>query len=262
MGEKTIGGCSGRRRRTHSDAIMGDTILIADDYGPELKMLTKLFSEAGFIVHSAQTCAEAVKLADQRHPDCFLLDYHLDAGNTAAQICDSIRSNERIRNNPIIIVSGDAEQAERSYEVCKADIFVEKGRSYTALPALVKRQLKRAEWASGVLKKTDLALDAANQRIIRGVYPAIQLSSEQFRFFLLLFESSPRFVSESEICRIVFSRPVGDCSSAIRSLACRLRDRLGPQLARRVKNRRNNGWIYVQPRIHSAPRPKLQSVER
>lgn len=233
---------------------MGNTILIVEDNPAYLNLLSEFFQSNGFAVFSAGAAAEAVKLASLHLPACFLLDYHL-GGDTAATVCSYIRGAAQMSARPVIILSGDQEQAVRSYEVCQADVFVEKDRPLAEILAIVRRQLRRAEENSGVCKKADLALDAVNQRVIRGSYPAIELSQEQFRFFSLLFERSPEFVSDAEICQHVFRRAIGECGSAIRSLVFRLRDRLGPQLARRVKNRRKSGWIYMQPRIHSRPAP-------
>lgn len=238
---------------------MCNTILIVEDNPAHLNLLSTCFRSSGFTVFSACTVAEAIRLAGLHLPDCFLLDYHLGA-DTAAEICSFIRGAAHLAARPVIILSGDSEQAVRSYEVCQADVFVEKDRPLVEILATVRRQLRRAEGNLGVCKKTDLALDATNQRVIRGSYPAIELSQEQFRFFSLLFERSPEFVSEEEICRHVFRQAIDECSSAIRSLVFRLRDRLGPQLARRVKSRRKSGWIYVQPRVHSRPRPGLQTI--
>jgi len=227
---------------------MGNTLLIAEDDKLALKALARYFRAFGFTVYPAETCVEAVKLADQHKPDCFLLDYHL-GGETAAEICWFVRGNEYLKKRPIIILSGDAEQVINSYEICQADGFVEKGKRYSELLALVKRQLRRGQWDRGVLKTPDLTLNAATQRIMKGDRPTPQLSPEQFRFFAILLERSPDFVTKEEICAHVFANMPSEKQEAISSLVYRLRQKLGPQLARRIKNTRYRGWVYVQPRF-------------
>jgi len=227
---------------------MGNTILIAEDHKFSLTLLARYFQAFGFTVYPAETCAEAVKLADQYKPDCFLLDYHL-ADKPADEICRFVRGNEYLKKKPIIILSADTEQAINSYEICQADVFIEKGKPYSELLALVKRQVRRADWARGILKTPDLTLNAVTQSIMQGERPAFQLPPEQFRFFALLFEKSPAFVTEEELCAHVFIDPPVGKHDAISSLVYRLRRNLGPQLARRIRNSRFRGWTYVQPRL-------------
>jgi len=235
---------------------MGNTILIADDNPPDLELLSQYFREGGFTVFAAGDCGEAIKLAGRHTPDCFLLDYCLGA-DTAEKVCAFIRGDARLSERPIIIMSAEPELAMRGYEPCVADFFVEKGDNYRKLPALVRQNFLRAAWNRGIYRKADLVLDAPNLRLLRGSYPAIQLSAEQFRFFSLLFEKSPDFVRDEEICRYVFSGNIPECRAAVHSLVYRLRQKLGPQLSRRLKGSRSRGWVYVQPRLHARPRPAL-----
>ena len=231
---------------------MGNTILIAEDDKFALKVLARYFQAFGFTVYPAETCAEGIKLAGQYKPDCFLLDYHLGE-ETANEICRFVRGNEYLKEKPIIMLSGDPEQAINSYEICQADVFIEKGKRYSEVLALVTRQLRRVEWNRGVMRKPDLTLNAVTLRVTQGERPPFQLPPEQFRLFALLFERSPDFVTEEELCAYVFTDPPSGKHDAISSLAYRLRSKLGPQLARRIKNSRFRGWTYVQPRLRKKP---------
>ena len=232
---------------------MGNTILIVDDEEAALNLLEMYFSEAGFTVYTAVTGKDAISLAFKHLPDCFLLDYHLGC-DTALAACQAIRSHERLKNSPIVVLSGDPSQAAHSYDACQADVFLDKDKSYPEIISAVKRQLRRAESAGSVLLGSDLTLDTQNMCIIRKGKPKICLSPEQFRFFYTLFIKSPRFVGEDEICGKVFMQ---DCTVSLRKAlnmaAYRLRIKLGPQLARRVKNSKTRGWVYIQPRHNKKP---------
>lgn len=227
---------------------MGNTILIADDDPATLNMLEMHFSQAGFTVYVALTCKEALPLAFRYLPDCFLLDYHLGC-DTPFSICQAIRSHERLKNAPIVVLSGDTSQAVYSYETCQADVFLDKDKSYIEIVAAMKRQLRRRDGDNSVMPVTDLALDSKNMCILRAKRPDLCLSVEQFRFFSILFRRRPRFVGEEEMCRYVFA---SDCTEAKRKalnmVAYRLRIKLGTQLARRVKSSKVLGWVYMQPR--------------
>lgn len=239
---------------------MGNTILIADDDKATLGMLVKCFAQAGFTIYTAETCDDAIRLASQYLPDCFLLDYYMGAG-TIAPVCQFIRSHPQLKNAPIVILSGDAEQASRSYDSCQADVFVDKVGSCFELLAAVNRQLRRAESMNGIVRHADLALDSKNMRILRGEKTALLLSSEQFRFFSALFENASRFVSEEEVCRRVF---LTECTKSMRKalnmVAYRLRIKLGPQLGRRIKCSKASGWVYLQPRDRKKTLPTTEKT--
>lgn len=227
---------------------MGNTILIADDDPATLNMLEMHFSAAGLTVYSAGSCKDAIRLASLHLPDCFLLDYHL-GDDTADSACRGIRSHEWLKNVPIIILSGDPSQAVYSYNACQADIFLDKDKSYPEIVAAVKRQLRRMYGTTAIAPYTDLTLDSKNLCILRAGKPDVCLSPEQFRFFSVLFERTPRFVGEEEMCRYVFEADCTDAKrKALNMVAYRLRIKLGTQLARRVKSSKVLGWVYMQPR--------------
>ena len=226
---------------------MGNTILITEDHQFSLKLLTRYFTDMGFTVFPAENTRDTIRLAAQNLPDCFLLDYNLGA-ETITPACLFIRSHERLKNAPILILSGESEKAEECYRSCQADVFIEKGKPYQEVLAAVNRHLRRTEVAISALKQSDISLDPGNLRVFRHAYPDVQLSVEQFKFFSLLFKRSPDFVPEEEICAAVLGGAACSKRDAINMLAHRLRQRLGPQLGKRIKSMKRLGWIYVQPR--------------
>lgn len=230
---------------------MGNTILIAEDEKCCLRTLGQFFSRQGFTVYTADNCRDAMRIAAQNLPDCFLFDYNMGADGSIEPVCLFIRSHPRLKDAPILILSGEDEQAERCYSACQADNFIPKGRPLIEVVAAVRRTLRRAAAAAGVIPGGDITLDAISRLVLRPGRPAIELTPEQFRLFSLLVERSPRFVTEEELCRRVpDSRTELLSSKAINMLAYRLRLKLGTQLARRIKNSRARGWIYLQPRSH------------
>lgn len=239
---------------------MGNTILIADDDKASLHMLEMYFSQAGFTVYTAETCKEALQLAFRHLPDCFLLDYHLGHENPLPA-CQAIRSHEQLNNSPIVVLSGDPSRAVYSYETCQADVFLDKDKSYVEIVAAVKRQLRRRDASLGLVRGSDLTLDSKNMSVLREGKPAVSLSPEQFRFFSSIFKKSPRFIGEEELCRQVF---LAECTTSMRKalnmVAYRLRIKLGPQLARRIKCSKVIGWVYLQPRDRKKTRPAAEKT--
>lgn len=229
---------------------MGKTILIAEDDKEFLRVLSAYFGKLGFTVYRAETCEEAGRLARERLPDCFLLDYQLTDGD-AASVCIFIRGYEPLRRAPIVILSGHAERSAECYDFCQADVFIEKGRPLEEIGAAINRHLRRAAGTRGVHSSSDLGLDAAALAVLKDGKIAAQLSPEQFRFMTMLLGKAPDFVSEEQLCSYVFSDRPGDYQKALSSLVYRLREKLGPRLSRRLKHKRSRGWIYVRPRVRT-----------
>lgn len=223
-------------------------ILIAEDDKALLKVLSAYFSRTGFTVYRAETCQDAVRLAREVLPDCFLLDYQLTDG-VITPVCGFIRGYEPLRGSPIVILSNHSERSADCYEFCQADVFIQKGRPLAEIKAAISRHLARAAAAADVNRKSDLGLDAAALALIKDGKIAARLSPEQFRFMTLLLGKASSFVSGEELCAYVFSAPPEDCRKALSSLVYRLREKLGPWLSRRIKCTRHRGWIYVQPRV-------------
>lgn len=226
---------------------MGNTILIIEDDRAYLGMLVKCFALEGFTVYAAGTCEEAIKLAGQHLPDCFLFDYHLGAA-TCAPVCRFIRGHDRLKNAPIVMLSGDIERAVGGYEDCQADVFLHKGGTCREILAAMRRQLLRASPEPAVMRQSDLKLDLQGLRILREGKPDVPLSPEQYRFVFLLFNRSPQFVGEGELLDYVFVTPGSHGSEALSMLAHRLRVKLGRQQGRRIRAVKGRGWIYLQPR--------------
>ena len=115
-------------------------ILVIEDELVWRKLLGRILGEAGYTVHLAATCAEGVKLADLHKPDCIISDFHLPDGD-AISVCLAIKSNENIKNTPVIIFSSDPEA--ESLCGCLAGNFLLKGpRALEKLLAATERILR------------------------------------------------------------------------------------------------------------------------
>lgn len=102
------------------------SILIIDDFPIWLRLLRRLLLAEGYAVHTAETCAEGLKLAGEVRPGCILLDFHLPDGD-AVSFCAALRGNSSTRDIPVIIISGDQEMRMTALGTCRAAAFLEKG---------------------------------------------------------------------------------------------------------------------------------------
>jgi len=226
-------------------------ILVVDDDTVWLRILYKFFTLSKYKVYTAATCAEGLKLAELHRPDCILLDFQMRDGN-GGEACLSIRSNENIKMIPVIMVSAYPEEEANAYFDYKTDGFVLKGTKLINLKGIVETIVRRVRWERGVKRKGDIRLEAEGFKVLRHSELLVQLSPGQFRLFQLLLEKSPDFVSDDVISKHVFNSDFApEKLDAIRGLAFRLRQKLGRQLGRRIKNKSARGWVYVQPRLRS-----------
>jgi DNA-binding response OmpR family regulator len=226
------------------------TLLIMDDDPAWLVFIAKFFTTSKkYNVHTAVTCAEVLKSAELHKPDCILLDFLMSDGN-GGKVCASLRSNEKTKKIPVIMVSAYAEEEANSYFEYKADGFIRKGAKLINIRGIVESVLRRVRWERGIIEKGDTRVEPDGFRVFSRSKPVAELSPDQFRLFSLLFEKSPAFVSEDEISRRVFASSFAPGKAdAIKMLSYRLRQKLGPRLARRIKNKRDLGWVYLQPRL-------------
>ncbi|MHB0995385.1 MAG: response regulator transcription factor [Elusimicrobiales bacterium] len=231
------------------------TLLIVDDNPVYLRTVSAYFNQNGFTVRTAANCADALKSAEELRPDCMLLDYHLTGGD-GSSVCYSLRADTHLRKMPIIMVSGDPTQEMPAYTDYKADGFLLKCTPLAKVQAVVETVLRRVNWERGILQKGDLRLEKETLQIFRGHVPTVTLSEEQFDLLFMLVEKSPEFVSEETITGQILGAGPEVKSDAVRALLHRLRQRLGPQLGRRIKGKRRLGWTYVQPRRRASSRPK------
>ena len=228
------------------------TLFAVDDNEAWLHTLTRWFTPLGYKIHTATSCREALNMMAAVQPDCILLDFNLLDG-TAEDVCKFIRTSEKFKKIPIVIISSYGEEELTAHNQCQADAFIYKCTSLENIQGVVEGVLRRVGWERGIYEKGDIRLQASGRQVFRGATLVTELSAEHFLFFSALVEKSPEFVSENDVCRIVFnSEYTEDKYDALKMVAYRLRQKLGAQLGRRIKNKKDLGWIYVQPRVRSA----------
>lgn len=226
--------------------MLGRTLLIVDDEKCCRDMAVRYFS-GHYKTHTAATCAEAIRLAEELRPDYILLDYRLEDGD-AAEVCAHIRSSAALKKTLILIISGDENLREASFSDCKADQFIYKATPPSIIHEMIRSLERRVCLDRGIVENGDLRLEAASFQVFFNSKPLIRLSEERFTLFSLLVESSPCFVKEDAIVnRVYYADPTGEKVKAVSMLISRLRRDLGDTLAGRIQNQRGAGWAYVPP---------------
>ena len=239
------------------------SLLIVDDDPAWLRVAVKYFVSYDYSVVSAQSSASGFVAYESHKPDCVLLDYNL-ADSDAEAFCRKIRSAEVLVRVPIVVISGEDGKEMQAYSSCQADAFVLKG-SFDKARAVVETVMRRVRWERGVICLGDIRLEKKEFSVYRNRKLIANLSPKQFSLLSLLMCESPEFVSEDTIALHVFESDFApDKTEAIKALVYRLRQLLGPQLGRRIKNKRDYGWIYVPSRVReikSVPNSKVVSPQ-
>lgn len=118
-------------------------ILFIDDDIDLLELLKFQFESVGFHVEVANNGLDGIKIAKEFMPDIVLLDLVMDKID-GIEVCESMRSIDKLENIPIAILSGRTESYnEISSYVAGADTYITKPIKFKLLLARIKSLLKR-----------------------------------------------------------------------------------------------------------------------
>jgi DNA-binding response OmpR family regulator len=120
-------------------------ILVVED-DPDIRAsLEHSLGDAGYLVVTAETGGEALRLAEESPPDLVLLDLMLP-DVPGAEVCRILRSNAPTRTVPVIMVTARGGDDDRVYGFEQgADDYVSKPFSMRELLLRIEAVLKRAQ---------------------------------------------------------------------------------------------------------------------
>ena len=140
------------------------TILIVDDTAANLQILTSIVTSEGYNILLAQTGEEAIRIANEYHPDIILLDVMMPQMDGFA-VCRELKANPATRPIPVIFVTArtDVEAVEKGFDV-GGDDYVNKPFNDRVLLARLKNHVERFQRERELSlnrERLDTALDAA-----------------------------------------------------------------------------------------------------
>jgi DNA-binding response OmpR family regulator len=86
-------------------------ILVVDDEEPIYSYLQRKFTKLGYTTLTAEDGEEAIEKAFSTLPDIILIDVKLPKLN-GIEVCKRLKSDERTKNIPILILSAKAQSSE------------------------------------------------------------------------------------------------------------------------------------------------------
>lgn len=122
-----------------------DRILIVDDDGEQVEVLTVALRRQGFETISAATVTEGLELARSRRPQLVILDIRLPDGN-GLDMCQVLSDDPQTSGIPVIILSGmERPDIIRSCRAAGCRYYVRKPYDPNALLVLAENALGHSE---------------------------------------------------------------------------------------------------------------------
>lgn len=90
----------------------GETILVAEDNVKNMRLVTLLLKSLGYRALQAQDGEEALRLAQEAHPDLILMDIQLPKFS-GVEVAEALRANGLVNGTPIIALTAHAMQGDR-----------------------------------------------------------------------------------------------------------------------------------------------------
>ena len=111
-GERLSSGSASQTTAQSALAPMSCRILLVDDQPDNLRLLSKMLSDAGYEVRRALSGALALRNVDAHPPDLILLDINMPE-LTGYEVCETLKSEAKTRNIPIIFLSASNSEQDK-----------------------------------------------------------------------------------------------------------------------------------------------------
>jgi len=120
---------------------MRPRILVCDNETPLRTLIVAAVTGSGYEVHEARDGDESVRLARELEPDLIVLDMMMP-GRTGIEVLEELRSEERFRETPVIMLTARAQATDRTAAAnAGATRFVSKPFSPVELGLIVEELL-------------------------------------------------------------------------------------------------------------------------
>ena len=205
-------------------------VLLADDEPAIRKGFARMLEAEGFSVETVRDGAAAVEAFKARRHDLVLLDVMMPVVNGYAA-CEKIRALDA--GVPVLFFTASESEAAlvRGFG-CGADDFIDKARSPAEFVARISAAVSRARAraASGAPRSVAVAgasVDFSRLEVVAPDGASARLSRSEADMLRLLCGEPGRVFSADEIFACLRGAGYSGEPSALRMLACRLRDKLG-----------------------------------
>jgi DNA-binding response OmpR family regulator len=224
--------------------MLNQRILIVDDEPAWLTLIRVWLEGAGYAnVASADTGAAALDLAQRLPPDCILLDLELP-DQSGMEVCRKLRSLPALSRVPVVLFTAHKREKVLGLQ-SGADYFVEKSDRPNELLATLDAAFRRQQQEEGTLQQGELVLKTPLRQVFWKGQLAAALTPKAFVLLHILVQRSPQPVSRADLYRLVEGLEEPGLSRALDVMLNRMRKAIPAELAARVVNVKNFGYVFL-----------------
>ncbi|MCC6572465.1 MAG: response regulator [Planctomycetes bacterium] len=181
-------------------------MLVIEDETDILEVLRYNLSKNGYDVLTAESGEKGLDMANAKVPDMVLLDLMLP-GVDGLEVCRQLRSRERTRAIPIIMLTAKGSEADIVLGLTLgADDYVAKPFSPTELVARIKAVLRRNEGGTGrreaeeagMMRLGPIVLDAQKHEVTIDNSP-VSLTLSEFKLLRFLVQRRGRVFTRDQL---------------------------------------------------------------
>ena len=180
-------------------------VLIVEDEKALAEILEYNFKKEGYVVDTASDGEIALDKIIFKAPDLIILDWMLPK-LSGIEICKKVRSNKKIKNIPIIMLTARGEEEDRLKGLeMGADDYVTKPFSINELLARAKAVLKRIRpiFAEEEIIFEDIKINIGTHKVYRN-NKEIKLGPTEFNLLRFFMENISRVFSRQQLLNHVW----------------------------------------------------------
>jgi two-component system phosphate regulon response regulator PhoB len=221
------------------------TVLVIDDEADLVELVRYNLDKEGFAVLAAADGESGLEAARRRKPDVIVLDVMMP-GMDGLEVCRQLRSDERTRLIPLIMLTARAAEADRIVGLeMGADDYVTKPFSPRELTARIKAILRRSnprEQPARLIRHGNLVIDPQRHEVLYREAP-LSLTATEFRILQFLAGRPGRVLSRNEILDAAMGEDSDVFDRTIDVHITAIRRKLG-EAGRRIETVRGFGYKF------------------
>jgi len=230
-------------------------ILIVDDYPSIVYAMKHILSGENYEVICAYDGKQGFEYIHQYEPDLMILDLKMP-GMDGLEMLRYIRSNERIKDIPVIIVTGyDTEQSYIESLNQEAD-YLRKPFGPEVLTTLVRKRLQRgsgqsrpsgADW----LRYADVEVNTKSRLAFRGNHKLV-LTPREFDLLVCFLRHPDQVLSRNALVEQAWGHNFEGDTTVVTVYVGYLRDKLEiEKKSRLLQTERGVGYVLREPKTES-----------
>ena len=231
----------------------GPRVLVVDDEPQIQRFLIVALTAAGFQVQTAETGAQALRLAATGAPDVIVLDLGLPDRDGK----DVLRDIRQFSTTPVIVLSARDREAEKIEALdLGADDYVEKPFGIGELTARLRAALRHAAQSAQPVQRVEVegvVMDFDKRLVTRGGAP-IRLTPKEYDLLAVLFRNAGRVVTHRQILASVWGPAHHEDTQYLRVFIGQLRAKIerDPTAPAIVKTEPGVGYRAAEPAARAA----------